>query len=57
MTGIQVSREKSLDGKKEEMVGKNSYGFIYGLTREAEDNVHRLLTDTIFVYLVPQSIA
>lgn len=57
MTGIQVSREKSLDEKKEELVGKNSYGFIYGLTREAEDNVHRLFADTVFVYLVPQSIA
>lgn len=50
-------REKSLDDKKEELVGKNSYGFIYGLTRESEDNIHRLFADMIFVYLGPQSIA
>lgn len=48
--------KKSLD-KKEELVEKNSYGFIYGLvTRESEDNVHRLFADIIFVYLGPQSI-
>lgn len=57
MTGIQVSKKKCLDDKKEELVGKNSYGFIYGLTRESEDNVHRLFADIIFVYLGPQSIA
>lgn len=57
MTGIQVSRKKSLGEKKEELVGKNSYGFIYGLTRESEDNVHRLFADIVFVYIGPQSIA
>lgn len=44
--------------KKEELVGKNSYGFIYRLvTRESEDNVHRLFADVTVVYLGLQSTA
>lgn len=44
--------------KKEELVGKNSYGFIYRLvTTESEDTVYRLFADIIVVYLGLQSIA
>lgn len=43
--------------KKGELLGKNSYGFIYRLViRESEDNVHRLLADITVVYLGLQSI-
>lgn len=44
--------------KKEDLVGKNSYGFIYRLvTRESEDNVHRLFADITVAYPGLQSIA
>lgn len=59
MIGIQFSRKNSLDDKKKkgELLGKNSYGFIYRLViRESEDNVHRLLADITVVYLGFQSI-
>lgn len=59
MIGIQFSRKNSLDDKKKkgELLGKNSYGFIYRLViRESEDNVHRLLADITVVYLGLQSI-
>lgn len=40
-----------------ELLGKNSYGFIYRLViRESEDNVHRLLADITVVYLGLQSV-
>lgn len=59
MTDTQFPRKNSLEDKKrEELVGKNSYGFIYRLViRESEHNVHRLFADIIVVYPGLKSIA
>lgn len=44
--------------KSEELVGNNSYGFIYRIiTKESENNAHRWFADIIVGYFGLQSIA